>query len=382
MRLQLADSRVQRSVSLADRKTRQGAIRRLAAALAGATLMLVAACGGGQTVLTPTPITFGEAVDTAPDPSDTAEDATLSPADTGADTGSGAVSAPSSIRIPLHNWSSQLVGAEVVGGILEAAGYPVEYVPSDSQAVYQAMCDGDIDLVHEVWEGAFGVAFQEQVDKGCVLDWAAHDAVTREEWWYPSYVEEQCPGLPDWQALNDCADLFATAETGDKGRFLGGPEDWLKGDLERVEGLGMNFEVVNATDAAMLWAELDAASQEQAPIVLFNWTPNFVEAVYEGRFIEFPAFEEACKTDPEWGINQELTHDCGNPAHGYLKTGVSSKFPGNWPGAALIVKRMDFTNAMLAEMAAEVDVRGKTPAVAAEDWLRANEALWRSWIDG
>ncbi|MDE0515488.1 MAG: hypothetical protein OXH43_04070, partial [Acidimicrobiaceae bacterium] len=82
------------------------------------------------------------------------------------------------IRIPLHNWSSQLVGAEVVGGILEAAGFAVEYVPSDSQVVYQSMCDGDIELVHEVWEGAFGVAFQEQVDKGCVLDWATHNAVT------------------------------------------------------------------------------------------------------------------------------------------------------------------------------------------------------------
>ena len=286
------------------------------------------------------------------------------------------------IRIPLHNWSSQLVGAEVVGGILEEAGFSVEYVPSDSQVVYQSMCDGDIELVHEVWEGAFGVAFQEQVDKGCVLDWATHNAVTREEWWYPIYVEEQCPGLPDWQALNDCAHLFATAETGDKGRFLGGPVDWLKGDEERVEGLGMNFEVVNAGSAATLWAELDAASADNTPIVLFNWTPNFVEAVYEGRFIEFPTFEDACRTDPEWGINSELTHDCGNPADGYLKTGVGAHFPEKWPAAAAIVQRMDFTNPMLAAMAAAVDVDGKEASEAATEWLAANEDLWRGWISG
>ena len=286
------------------------------------------------------------------------------------------------IRIPLHNWSSQLVGAEVVGGILEAAGFAVEYVPSDSQVVYQSMCDGDIELVHEVWEGAFGVAFQEQVDKGCVLDWATHNAVTREEWWYPIYVEEQCPGLPDWQALNDCAHLFATAETGDKGRFLGGPVDWLKGDEERVEGLGMNFEVINAGSAATLWAELDAASVDNTPIVLFNWTPNFVEAVYEGRFIEFPTFEDACRTDPEWGINSELTHDCGNPADGYLKTGVGVHFPEKWPTAAAIVQRMDFTNPMLAAMAAAVDVDGKEASEAAQEWLAANEDLWRGWISG
>jgi len=286
------------------------------------------------------------------------------------------------IRIPLHNWSSQLVGAEVVGGILEAAGFSVEYVPSDSQVVYQSMCDGDIELVHEVWEGAFGVAFQEQVDAGCVLDWATHNAVTREEWWYPIYVEEQCPGLPDWEALNACAHLFATAETGDKGRFLGGPVDWLKGDEERVEGLGMDFEVINAGSAATLWAELDAASADNTPIVLFNWTPNFVEAVYEGKFIEFPTFEDACRTDPEWGLNKELTHDCGNPADGYLKTGVGIHFPDKWPTAAAIVQRMDFTNPMLAAMAAAVDVDGKEASEAAQEWLAANEDLWRSWIDG
>ena len=286
------------------------------------------------------------------------------------------------IRVPLHNWSSQLVGAEVVGGILESAGFSVEYVPSDSQVVYQSMCDGDIELVHEVWEGAFGVAFQEQVDKGCVLDWSTHNAVTREEWWYPAYVEEQCPGLPDWEALNACASIFATAETGDKGRFLGGPVDWLKGDEERVEGLGMDFEVINAGSAATLWAELDAASVDNTPIVLFNWTPNFVEAVYEGAFIEFPLFEDACRTDPSWGINSELTHDCGNPADGYLKTGVGEHFPEKWPTAAAIVQRMDFTNPMLAAMAAAVDVDGKEPSEAATEWLAANEDLWQGWIAG
>ena len=52
--------------------------------------------------------------------------------------------------IPTHNWSSQLVGAEVVGELFKKVGEKVEYVPMDSQTVYQAMADGDIDIVHEV----------------------------------------------------------------------------------------------------------------------------------------------------------------------------------------------------------------------------------------
>jgi len=34
----------------------------------------------------------------------------------------GSANAADPIRIPLHNWTSQLVGAEIVGQILEAAG--------------------------------------------------------------------------------------------------------------------------------------------------------------------------------------------------------------------------------------------------------------------
>ncbi|MYE57621.1 MAG: hypothetical protein F4X30_11175, partial [Acidimicrobiaceae bacterium] len=197
--------------------------RSLVAALA-AFALLASACGDDEEAQTAeeAPEATTEAA-----PADADEEATEAAAEPEA---APATDSSDPIRIPLHNWSSQLVGAEVVGGILEEAGFSVEYVPSDSQVVYQSMCDGDIELVHEVWEGAFGVAFQEQVDKGCVLDWATHNAVTREEWWYPIYVEDQCPGLPDWEALNACAHLFATAETGDKGRFLGGPVDWLKGD--------------------------------------------------------------------------------------------------------------------------------------------------------
>ncbi|HEX5693952.1 MAG TPA: phosphate ABC transporter substrate-binding/OmpA family protein, partial [Arenimonas sp.] len=88
--------------------------------------------------------------------------------------------------------------------------------------------------------------------------------VTREDWWYPLWTKEACPGLPDWQALNECAAVFATPETGDKGRFLGGPVDWLKHDQEKVDALGMDFVVVNAGSAAALWAEIEAAEAETA----------------------------------------------------------------------------------------------------------------------
>ena len=75
----------------------------------------------------------------------------------------------------------------------------------------------------------------------------------KEEWWYPAYMKEVCPGLPNWEALKDekCAEMFSTAETAPKGRYLGGPVTWGGFDEERIDALGLNFEVIHAgTDAA------------------------------------------------------------------------------------------------------------------------------------
>ena len=286
------------------------------------------------------------------------------------------------IVIPIHNWNSQIVMSNVVGQIFEEMGRHVEYVSTDSQAVYEAVRNGDVTLEMEVWEGAFGAAFNEAMGKGGIVDAGDHDAVTREDWWYPEYVNELCPGLPDWEALNACAEKFSTPETGDSGRFLGGPVDWLKHDQERVQSLGMDFKVVNAGSASALWAELAAAEKRGEPIVLFNWTPNFIEAVYPGAFIEFPEYEAGCNEDPALGPNPDETYDCANPPNGYLKKAAWDGMEEKWPGAFGVLQKISFTNPQIAQMAKLVDIDELEPEEAATEWLDNNEAVWRPWIEG
>jgi glycine betaine/proline transport system substrate-binding protein len=78
------------------------------------------------------------------------------------------------IVIPTHNWSSQIVMSNVVGQIFEGMGNSVEYVSTDSQAVYEAVRLGDATLEVEVWEGAFGKSFRAAVEKGGIHDVATH----------------------------------------------------------------------------------------------------------------------------------------------------------------------------------------------------------------
>lgn len=284
------------------------------------------------------------------------------------------------IIIPVHNWNSQIVMSNVVGQIFEEMGNNVEYVSTDSQAVYEAVRSGDVTLEMEVWEGAFGASFTAAMEKGGIVDVGDHNAITREDWWYPEHVAELCPGLPDWEALNACAAMFATPETGDAGRYLGGPVDWLKHDQERVDSLGMNFKIVNAGSASALWAELAAAKKRNEPIVLFNWTPNFIEAVYPGAFVEFPEHEAGCDKDPALGPNPDETYDCANPPNGYMKKAAWDGMEEKWPKAFDVLGQISFTNPQIAEMAKLVDVDEFEPEEAASEWLAANEDVWKAWI--
>lgn len=116
--------------------------------------------------------------------------------------------------------------------------------------------------------------------------------------------------------------------------------------------------------------------------VLFNWTPNFIEALYEGKFIEFPEFEWACRDDPAWEMNKEFTHGCGIPRAGYLTIGVWEGMSDMWPVAMAVLKSINFTNLDVAIMAKLFDADGMEPVDAADVWLADNEGRWRSWLPG
>jgi len=84
------------------------------------------------------------------------------------------------IVIPTHNWSSQVVMAYVIGGIFETMGNTVEYVPADTQAVYEAIRNGDVTISHEVWQSTFGASFYNAMAKGGIIDAGTHAAMTLE----------------------------------------------------------------------------------------------------------------------------------------------------------------------------------------------------------
>jgi glycine betaine/proline transport system substrate-binding protein len=64
-----------------------------------------------------------------------------------------------------------------------------------------------------------------------------------------------------------------------------------------------------------------------------------------------------------------------------LKKAGSKQLGEKWPAATAMLKKVNFTNAMIASAAALVDVDGMTPEDAAKKWIATNETTWKTWVN-
>lgn len=285
------------------------------------------------------------------------------------------------IKLTLHDWTGQLITTQLMGEVLKKAGYNVEYVQADYLAQFAGLETGDLHVAMEIWETTGRDAMDASTATGNVEVLGATGMQAKEEWWYPLYMKEKCPGLPNWEALKDpaCAEAFSTAETAPKGRYLGGPVTWGGFDEERIAALDLPFEVIHAGTDAALFAELESAYQRQDPVMLWVYAPHWAPAKFEGEWVEFPTYEAACYTDPAWGGNPDATHDCGKPFGDIWKVGWSG-VKDKWPGAHKAIQAFTIDNAAMGQMITEVDLNGKAIEAVVADWMAANEATWSAWI--
>ena len=285
---------------------------------------------------------------------------------------------PEVIVIVTNDWTSQIVLSHVLKNIYDRQGYPARLKSLETAEQWGFLSRGRAHVQVEVWEGTMAKMLKRLVDSGEVVVAGTHDATTREDWWYPNYVEGLCPGLPDWRALKNCAHVFSTPSTGKKGRYLGGP--WEKPDKARVRALDLDFVIERVKKGSDLWVALENAYSEKRPIILFNWTPNWVEAKYEGKFVEFPPHDPRCETDASWGVSNKWKFDCGNPKTGWLKKLAWKGMPRKWPCAYQILERFNLSNKMIADASAYVHVERMSHKKAAAAWMTENADVWRTWI--
>lgn len=283
------------------------------------------------------------------------------------------------IKITRHDWTGQYVTIEIMGEVLKKAGYNIEYVQADYIAQFAGLKTGDLHLAMEIWATTGQAALDEAVATGKVENLGETGMQAIEEWWYPEYMKEKCPGLPNWEALKACGEAFATPETAPKGRYLGGPVSWEGRDDERVVALDLPFEVVHAGTDGALFAELESAYQRKAPIMLWVYAPHWAPVKFKGEWVDFPKYSNECYEDASWGSNPDEKYDCGKP-RGPIYKAAWAGLKDKWPGAHKIIENFKINNEDMGAMVVAVDLEGKKVADVVAAWLDANKDRWSTWL--
>ena len=274
------------------------------------------------------------------------------------------------ITVATSDWTGIQITSVIVVKLLQRMGYNAKTVPVDATAVFTALQNGDLTFDTEAWTSSTGDQIKASLASGKVEKLAASGLVGWDRWWYPKYVKEECPGLPDWKALNGCAALFATPDTGAKGRLLLFPEDWGGNDDTRVKTLGLNYQVVRAGSEAALLAQVKAAYQRHQPIVAWLYTPNWAPQRFKGEFVQLPTYNPDC---------DKTGFGCEKPQADIVKLAwVQAK--AKWPAAYKLVDDFKLSNNDYSTMTGEVDVDGKKVEAVAEAWIVGHENIWSKWM--
>ena len=284
------------------------------------------------------------------------------------------------ITLIVNPWTASRLNAEVAKNIIESElGNPVEIVEvNENDAMFTGMADGTLDAVLEIWPSGVTDAETAYFDEGSVVNIGELGAVGKIGWFVPSYVIDEHPELATWEGFADpaLAALFATAETGDLGRFLGTDPSYSQYDEQIIANLGLPLEVVFSGSEPATVAEVDARVAANEPIVLYWWTPTAAVAKYDLVNVELPAYNDECGASAAAGDGGV---DCDYPEDVLFKA-ASAMLEEKAPDVFAFLQNFTITTDDQLEMLPSVEIDGDDPAAVAAEWVANHEDTWRAWL--
>ncbi len=282
------------------------------------------------------------------------------------------------IKLIENNWSASELNVAVARIILEEEmGFPVEVISLDENTQWVALTSGDGHASLEVWPSGHATNVAQYIEQQQVVEnGGLLGPVGKIGWYVPTFMVEQHPELATWEGfLNpELAQLFATAETGSSGQFLGGAPSFVQYDADIIDNLGLDLRVVYAGSEEAILAQLDAAISRQEPLLFYLWTPHAIHAKHDLTEVQLPEYGDECYAEADTG-----GVDCDYPADDLFKI-FWAGLRDYAPDAHTMLSNMKYTTEDQIDMMAAVELDGLSVEESARQWLANNEAIWRAWL--
>jgi glycine betaine/proline transport system substrate-binding protein len=280
---------------------------------------------------------------------------------------------PDTVRMALNGWVGYEASAEVLAYILrEEMGYEVQLLRTAEQASWQALDQGALDVIVENWGHEDLMETYGPEGNGTVVDGGPTGNEGVIGWYVPAYVAEEYPEITTLEGLREHTDIFRTAETGDKGEFLGGAPGFVTQDQGMINAFDLDLEIVYAGSEVSQITEVRRRYADEEPVLFYFYDPQWLQEELDLVKIDLPDHEPGCADDPDHVPCDYPVYDLNKIFRaGFVEEdGPAYRFLDNWT----------WTNEDQNQVARMIADEGLDPSEAAEVWVRENPDVWRDWL--
>jgi len=259
----------------------------------------------------------------------------------------GAVGQQKEITIGYVTWDSEIASTNVLRQAFEQAGYDVELVAVDVGPLYQALAKGDVDCTVSAWLPGTHKTYMDEYGDDFVM--------------VGKNLEGAKIGLvvPEYVTIDSIEDLNAEKEKFD-GKIIGiePGAGIMRLTEDAIEEYGLDFTLISSSSAGMA-AELRSSINDGDWIVVTGWTPHWKFARWDLKYLE----------DPKgvYGGDEYIA--------ALARTGLET----DKPEAYTILTRFYWTPEDMESVMLAIE-EGKSPEVAAKEWVDANQDVVDAWI--
>ncbi|MDC3417271.1 glycine betaine ABC transporter substrate-binding protein [Aquibacillus salsiterrae] len=247
-------------------------------------------------------------------------------------------------------WDSEVASTNVIAEVLRNQGYDVTVTPLDNSYMWQSVAQGETDGMVAAWLPATHADLYEEY-KDQVVDLGENLTGAKIGLVVPEYMDATTIG-----DLANYADELDGKITGiEPGAGV------VKAAEKAVEDYGLeDFEVQPSSSGAMATSLGEAISNEE-PIVVTGWTPHWMFAQYDLKYLE----------DPKGSFGGEE----------YIGTMVRKGLEEDSPAAYQILDQFNWTPADMEAVMLDIQ-NGTEPEEAAKAWVEDNQDKVSEWVAG
>lgn len=252
------------------------------------------------------------------------------------------------VRLAYVEWADAVVATDILKQVLEEKGYQVKTIPLAAAAMWQAVATGDADASVAAWLPITQAAYYEKLKNR--LELIGPNVTGAKIGW----------AVPASSPLNSIEDLKTKAADVD-GKVIGidPGAGLMKSSEAAIKAYGLPVKLVDGSDATMTSALKDAVRRKK-DIVVTAWTPHWMFARYELKYLADPkkvfGDDESVNTLARKGLKDDM------------------------PEVYTILTKFKLTVKDEEAVMAENEEKGADHKANAAKWIKQNRATVDSWM--